>query len=243
MVNRRDAPADEAALQRWWDDFESTVATRDWARAEQQLRALESDAAVPRGEVEYARGLVAWERHGPHRAREFLMRSVQTDPNHADARHALALACEELGDTLERRRQFLAVLRLDTADDARHHLESGADRRFIIDVATEVLDSLPLQFRRRLANVPVVLESRPSIRAVEVGVDPRSLGLFEGLTVAEATVVSPLPTRIVLYAANLLAAFGHDDETLEAEIETTIFHEIAHFFGLDEDGVAALGLA
>ncbi|RPI57721.1 MAG: hypothetical protein EHM50_11480, partial [Lysobacterales bacterium] len=49
------------------------------------------------------------------------------------------------------------------------------------------------------------------------------------------------PTRIVLFCSNLLVGFPDRDELAE-QIEITILHEIGHFFGLDEDAVARLGL-
>jgi predicted Zn-dependent protease with MMP-like domain len=45
----------------------------------------------------------------------------------------------------------------------------------------------------------------------------------------------------VLFWANLLAS-GDDDELLAEQVEVTILHEIAHFFGLDEDEIVRLGL-
>ena len=51
----------------------------------------------------------------------------------------------------------------------------------------------------------------------------------------------PAPTRIVLFWTNLLDV-ADDDDSLAEEVETTVLHEIAHYFGLDEEQVAALGL-
>lgn len=242
MPRKRRVVVDQAAIERWWDEFAASVEQAEWPRAEHLLRSLAAMPGVSRGEVEYARAVAAWERDGPTAARDILVGAVQLEPGHADARHALALVADELGDLGERDRQFMAVLRLDTAADAELGLESAADRRFITEVASDVLDGLPDEFRARLSNVPLVLESRPAIALVGAGFDPRSLGLFEGNTDGEREALALAPTRIVLYAANLLAAFGHDDEALEDEIETTILHEVAHFFGLDEDQVAELGL-
>ena len=77
---------------------------------------------------------------------------------------------------------------------------------------------------------------------VREGFDPRALGLFEGHTDGDVSSVVLAPTRIVLFYANLLAACD-DADMLSEQIEVTVLHEIGHFFGLDEEGVAALGLA
>ena len=72
------------------------------------------------------------------------------------------------------------------------------------------------------------------------GFDPRALGLFEGPT--EGTTDVPMPTRIVLYAANLLAEFPEEPE-LSEQIEVTVLHEVGHFFNLDEEQLERLGLS
>jgi predicted Zn-dependent protease with MMP-like domain len=73
--------------------------------------------------------------------------------------------------------------------------------------------------------------------------DPRSLGLFDGLSDAEVqnAEIATQPTRIVLYTGNLVGSFGTDDELVE-EVEITILHEVGHFFGLDEEDMERLGL-
>jgi predicted Zn-dependent protease with MMP-like domain len=45
----------------------------------------------------------------------------------------------------------------------------------------------------------------------------------------------------VLYTANLLAD-SLDDEELKIEVETTVLHEVGHYFGLDEEDLERLGL-
>jgi predicted Zn-dependent protease with MMP-like domain len=51
----------------------------------------------------------------------------------------------------------------------------------------------------------------------------------------------PAPTRIVLYACNLLAEFP-DPVDLQEQVEITVLHEVGHYFGLDEDDMERLGL-
>jgi predicted Zn-dependent protease with MMP-like domain len=94
-------------------------------------------------------------------------------------------------------------------------------------------------FARRLEHVPVILEDRPSGSLVAEGFDPRAFGLFEGPT--DGVRDEPAPTRIVLYAANLLAEFP-DEPELSEQIEVTVLHEVGHFFGLEEEELERLGL-
>ena len=88
------------------------------------------------------------------------------------------------------------------------------------------LDALPPELARGLENVAVVVED-------ENAADPGLLGLFE-----EAPY---LPAKVTIYRRPLEADFGHDTELLHHEIRVTVLHELAHYFGIDEDRLAELG--
>ena len=108
------------------------------------------------------------------------------------------------------------------------------------------LDSLPVQFRRRLHNIVVVVEERPQpsqLRAM--GLDPREdmlYGLYEGVPLSERSTfdLPSLPDKITIFAEPLLRDFRDPDE-LREQIRITVLHEIAHFFGMDEDDIEDLG--
>lgn len=70
------------------------------------------------------------------------------------------------------------------------------------------------------------------------------LGLFEGCSRADpqAESVSQLP-YIRLFLDNLWDYAGADLRTFRAEVRLTLLHELGHYLGLDEAGVARLGLA
>jgi predicted Zn-dependent protease with MMP-like domain len=88
------------------------------------------------------------------------------------------------------------------------------------------LDALPPDLARGLENVAVVIED-------ENGAEPTLFGLFQ-----EAPY---LPAKITIYRRPLQAEFGHDPERLEDEIRITVLHELAHYFGIDEDRLEELG--
>jgi len=90
------------------------------------------------------------------------------------------------------------------------------------------LDSLPADLARGLENVAVVVED-------ENPDDPDLFGLFEQ--------DEYLPARIAVYRRPLQEEFGADPITLEEEIRVTVLHELAHYFGLDEDQLDELGYA
>jgi predicted Zn-dependent protease with MMP-like domain len=88
------------------------------------------------------------------------------------------------------------------------------------------LDALPADLARGLENVAVVVED-------EHPGEPDLFGLFE-----EAPY---LPAKVTIYRRPLEEEFGHDPEELEHEIRITVLHELAHYFGIDEDRLDQLG--
>jgi predicted Zn-dependent protease with MMP-like domain len=88
------------------------------------------------------------------------------------------------------------------------------------------LDELPPDLAQRLENVAVVVED-------EHPGEPDIFGLFE-----EAPY---LPAKVTIYRRPLEEEFGHDPEELEHEIRITVLHELAHYFGIDEDRLDQLG--
>jgi len=90
----------------------------------------------------------------------------------------------------------------------------------------QALDSLPPEIATRLENVAVVVED-------ENPDDPDLLGLFE--------VDEFMPARIAIYRRPLEEEFGDDPAQLRDEICITVLHELAHYFGIDEDRLDELG--
>ena len=88
------------------------------------------------------------------------------------------------------------------------------------------LDALPPELARGLENVAVVVED-------ENAREPDLLGLFEE--------VPYMPAKVTIYRRPLEEDFGHDPARLEHEIRVTVLHELAHYFGIDEERLAELG--
>jgi predicted Zn-dependent protease with MMP-like domain len=100
------------------------------------------------------------------------------------------------------------------------------------------LDALPQQYADQLDNVQFVLRRAPSPRdRRRLGLGNSLLyGLYEGvpLTQRGSGYDRVLPDRITLYWGVLVRSFPEDEE-LEEEVRKTLYHEIAHYFGMDED--------
>jgi predicted Zn-dependent protease with MMP-like domain len=97
-------------------------------------------------------------------------------------------------------------------------------------LVADAIDRLPDEFRQLLEDTPVVVSHR--------GRQERAYGHYHGDTVARDN----FEDRIVLYRDTLERDFGQDPELLEAQIERTLRHELAHHLGWAERGVRDLGL-
>jgi predicted Zn-dependent protease with MMP-like domain len=182
--------------------------------------------------------------HGAPSAIEWLESTLAEYPGFADAHHRLAEWYEDLGRPPEAVEHHLVTLRLDReADELSGEIEPLVLER-IASTAANTLATLPAPFRSRLGSVPVFLEERPSEALVASGFDSRSLGLFSGPTYGEMDVAHSdfQPPEITLFVRCLTDAFGLDESELLDQVRVTILHEIGHFFGLDEERLAELGL-
>jgi predicted Zn-dependent protease with MMP-like domain len=96
------------------------------------------------------------------------------------------------------------------------------------------LDELPPHIAGALENIAVVVED-------ENPEDPDLLGLYHGVPLPErGDMAGSLPDKISIYRIPLEESFPDPDE-LREEIRITVLHELAHYFGLDEDRIAELG--
>jgi predicted Zn-dependent protease with MMP-like domain len=219
-------------------ELELCLAEGDLEGARSALDAAEEMAGAEDPDVRYGRALIAQETGDVNTALSELKLALEADPDFADAHYTIGLLYEELEDQATAVHHFLRTRALDARLDKERNLESKSDIDRIERVARETIDGLPEEFAERLRHVPVLLEPRPSRPLVESGFDPRAFGLFEGPEHGAGDV--PAPTRIVLYTSNLLANFA--DEELDQQVETTVMHEVGHYFGLSEDDMVRLGL-
>jgi predicted Zn-dependent protease with MMP-like domain len=106
------------------------------------------------------------------------------------------------------------------------------------DLVEQSLRRIPLRFRKRMQNISIVVEKEPSRRHLAAGrVPPGStlLGLYEGrpLPVRSSFESFAMPDQITLFQGPIeRAARGPGD--IPRVIADTLWHEIAHYFGMDE---------
>ncbi|WP_292832743.1 metallopeptidase family protein [Microbacterium sp.] len=105
-------------------------------------------------------------------------------------------------------------------------------------LVTDELDRLPDEMLDGLDNIVFVVEDRPESGDLDL------LGLYDGLALTERDHygMGELPDRIIVYREPHLHACD-DLHDLRDEIHTTLVHEIAHFYGIDDARLHELGWA
>jgi predicted Zn-dependent protease with MMP-like domain len=100
---------------------------------------------------------------------------------------------------------------------------------------------IPARFRKRLKNVAVVVEAEPSpqqLAEAGVGLGGTLLGLYQGRPLTTRSVFESfaLPDRITIFQGPH-ERLARGEAHLKQLVEDTVWHEVAHYFGMDERGV------
>lgn len=104
------------------------------------------------------------------------------------------------------------------------------------------MDEIPQEYIRGLDNVAIVMADTPTEEQV-VKMKLREegkilLGLYEGIPLTQrgAGYTFVLPDKITLFKHSILMVVRTEEELFE-QIKRTLWHEIAHYYGLDHDRI------
>lgn len=111
------------------------------------------------------------------------------------------------------------------------------------EMVERALEGLPPELSALLDNVAIVVDDRPDLSTplVVEGSENTLYGLYEGVPLTERGwgYSGVLPDKITIFRAPLERDFEPDE--LEEQVRITVVHEIAHYFGFDEDRLEELG--
>mgnify|MGYP005835262571 CR=1 FL=1 len=104
------------------------------------------------------------------------------------------------------------------------------DSRDFDRIVDEAMSIIPARFRPRLKNVVFVVEAEPP--------RPGLLGLYEGRPLTLRSSFEPIayPDRITIYQGPH-ERMARSEAELRRLVEETVWHEVAHYFGLNEQQV------
>ncbi len=178
-------------------------------------------------------------------ARVAVLRAIREDDGNPESFYWRAMIRERRGDFRGARRDYRRARNLDPL---RFPMPLELSDAMVEAVVTESLMALHPTIRAYLANVAILLEEVPDIETC-AQYDPPAppgevLGYFSGMSLMERSIENPwsnLPSAIVLFRRNL-ERIAWDRDRLIEELRITVFHEVGHFLGLDEDDLEARGL-
>jgi predicted Zn-dependent protease with MMP-like domain len=100
----------------------------------------------------------------------------------------------------------------------------------------EALTELPGEHVKNIQNVAILYEEEPTPEQrvnAELRPDQTLLGLYEGMPLSERQGMTRIfPDKITLFKGPLSRQASSLEE-LKEEIKHTLWHEIAHYYGLD----------
>ncbi len=119
-------------------------------------------------------------------------------------------------------------------------------------VIEKAIAAVPEKFRERLENLAIVVEdgdervARTGEETIELPDGTEELcdllGIYEGVPLSEfaGDRSGMLPDKITLFRDAILDEAAHAGISVDEVVRHTVWHEIAHYFGFDEDGAREL---
>ncbi len=106
---------------------------------------------------------------------------------------------------------------------------------------SQAMDEMPENYMRNLSNVVITYDDEPSSdqrRELHLRGSQSLLGLYQGipLTKRGAGYNLVLPDKITIFKLPILRS-SHDQVSLYSNVKHTLWHEIAHYYGLDHDKI------
>lgn len=119
-------------------------------------------------------------------------------------------------------------------------MEYISDEQFA-DFISRAMDEMPEQYMKHLNNIAITYADTPSMEQahkLRLRGDQLLLGLYEGIPLPQrgAGYNLVLPDKITLFKLPIMAV-THDEASFYKQIKHTLWHEIAHFYGLDHDKI------
>lgn len=111
-------------------------------------------------------------------------------------------------------------------------------------IVREAIDDIPKKYASNIKNLAFVVEDEPSEeqrQRLKLHQGISLYGLYEGvpLTRRAANYNLVLPDKITIFKRSIESAC-HNKEQLEIQVRHTVWHEVAHYYGLDHEQINKL---
>lgn len=111
-------------------------------------------------------------------------------------------------------------------------------------IVAKAIDAIPEQYFNRLNNVAFVTEEEPTPlqrEKLKLRCDQTLFGLYEGIPLTKRgnNYSFVLPDKITIFKRPIESRSQSVSE-IEEHVKHTVWHEVAHYFGLDHDRIHEL---
>lgn len=108
-------------------------------------------------------------------------------------------------------------------------------------IISRAMDEMPLEYIQGFNNIVVTYADEPTPeqrRELHLRGDQTLFGLYQGipLTKRGAGYNLVLPDKITIFKLPIMYA-THDEASFYSQVKHTLWHEIAHYYGLDHDKI------
>ncbi len=108
-------------------------------------------------------------------------------------------------------------------------------------IVVEGIEVIPEKFLRKLDNVAIVIEAEPTQaqkKKLNIRPDWALFGLYEGIPQTQRGInySAVLPDKITIFQKPIEEA-ARNEKDIKEIVKNTVWHEIAHHFGMSEDRV------
>ena len=114
------------------------------------------------------------------------------------------------------------------------------DREKFEELVKQGIEAIPKRFLEILDNVDIVIEDEPTEeqkKKTKLGQGSKLFGLYEGIPQTKRGFYSGvLPDKITIFKKTFEEVCSSEEEIKE-KVGQTVWHEIAHHFGMDEERV------
>lgn len=115
---------------------------------------------------------------------------------------------------------------------------------FFEDLVNQGIERIPKLFQEHLNNVAIVTADEPTEeqrKKLKLRCDQTLFGLYEGipLTKRGAGYNLVVPDKITIFKKPIALA-SRDEEELKNKVRNTVWHEIAHYYGLNHEQIHKL---
>lgn len=109
------------------------------------------------------------------------------------------------------------------------------------NIVAQGIEAIPAEFLVKLSNVAIVIEDEPTAeqrKKIKLRGNDLLFGLYEGVPQSQRgfNYTAVLPDKITIFK-KAIESSAQNKEDLKEIVRNTVWHEIAHHFGADEERV------